>query len=60
MSSTVNAGVVEVRATFDAYRTRHGVSPEVAIAELVTMALGLPTDILDYLREQMATSGAAA
>ena len=33
MSSTVNAGVVEVRATFDAYRTRHGVSPEVAIAE---------------------------
>lgn len=60
MSSTVTAGIVDARATFDAYCNRHAVSRETAIAELVHMALGLPADILDYLREQMSASGAAA
>ena len=54
MSTMVNAGIVGDRSTFDAYCTRHRVNPESAIAELVNMALGLPADILDYLREQTA------
>lgn len=54
MSTMVNAEIIGDRATFDAYCTRHRVNPESAIAELVNMALGLPTDILDYLREQTA------
>ena len=60
MSHRVPAGIVDARATFDAYCTRHCVSQEAAIAELVHMALGLPADILDYLREQTRGAGAAA
>ena len=60
MSHRVPAGIVDARAAFDAYCTRHCVSQEAAITELVQMALGLPADILDYLREQSTGAGAAA
>jgi len=56
MSHTVTTGIVDDRATFDAYCARHHVSSEAAIAELVNMALGLPADILDYLRDQTAAA----
>ena len=60
MSRRTAVGIVDARAAFDAYCTRHCVSQEAAIAELVHMALGLPADILDYLREQSTGAGAAA
>ena len=55
MSDTA-AAIVDDHATFDAYCARHRVSSAAAIAELVNMALGLPADILDYLREQTAAA----
>ena len=54
MSTPVTAGIVDDRAGLDAYCSRHHIDPDVAITELVNMALGLPADILDYLREQTA------
>ena len=56
MSTRVTSGIVDARAAFDAYCSRHCVSREAAVAELVHMALGLPADILDYLREQTAAA----
>lgn len=50
----------DYQAIFDAYCTRHRVAPEAALTELVTMALGLPADIQDYLREQKDVSRAVA
>lgn len=52
--------IVNDPAVFDAYCTRHTVSPEMALTELVNMALGLPVDVVDYLREQRSADGAAA
>lgn len=46
------------RAAFDAYCGRHAIAPDAALAELVTMALGLPADVQDYLREQATTRAA--
>jgi len=60
MSTRATAEIVDARATFDAYCTRHSVGRDAAIAELVHMALGLPADVLDYLREQLTATGAAA
>lgn len=54
MSHSVHTGIADCQAKFDAYCARHSVAPERALTELVTMALGLPADILDYLREQKA------
>ena len=45
-------------AKFDLYCTRHAIRPDTAIAELVTIALALPIDILDYLREQTVDTAA--
>lgn len=52
--------IVNDPSVFDAYCHRHTVSPDVALAELVNMALGLPVEVVDYLREQRAAGGAAA
>lgn len=60
MSHSAPAGIMIDHNTFDEYCVRHRVKPETAIAELVSMALSLPADILDYLREQRGISGAAA
>lgn len=54
MTHMVQTRAADYQARLDAYCTRHCVPPERALAELVTMALGLPADILDYLREQKA------
>lgn len=60
MEISTGHAIVDDPATFDAYCTRHAVSPDAALAELANMALGLPTDILDYLRVQRSGTGAAA
>jgi len=52
--------ITENSAAFDAYCSRHAVDPDAAFSELVDMALGLPVDILDYLRGQRRADGAAA
>jgi hypothetical protein len=52
--------IVDDPAAFDAYCSRHAIDPRAAFAELVNMALGLPVDILDYLRDQRCADGAAA
>jgi hypothetical protein len=44
------------RAAFEDYCGRHAVGPDTAIVELVNMALGLPTEVLDFLREQTAVA----
>ena len=51
---------VDDPAAFDAYCIRHAIDPRAALAELASMALGLPVDILDYLRGQHSDDGAAA
>lgn len=55
-----NSHIVNDPAAFDAYCLRHGIDPHAALTELVNMALGLPVDILDYLRDQRGADGAAA
>ena len=45
-------------AKFDLYCSRHSIRPDTAIAELITMALALPADILDYLRQQTVDTAA--
>jgi hypothetical protein len=40
------------------YCSRHSIRPDTAIAELITMALALPADILDYLRQQTVDTAA--
>lgn len=52
--------LAEDRSAFDAYCVRHAVDADAALTELVNMALGLPVDILDYLRDQRRAGGAAA
>lgn len=54
-----NSAVAD-RARFDEYCSRHGVRPDVAVAELVAMALSLPTDVLDYLRAERVPGCVAA
>lgn len=54
MPQTIAPAMADYQARFDAYCSRHCVEPETALTELVAMALGLPADILDYLREQQA------
>ena len=54
MSTPRTAAIVDDHTILDAYCTRHRIDHDAAIAELVNMALGLPADILDYLREQKA------
>jgi hypothetical protein len=51
---------IDDRAAFDAYCIRHALDSDAAFGELVNMALGLPVDILDYLRGQRRVDGAAA
>jgi len=46
------------RAAFEDYCGRHAVGPDTAIVELVNMALGLPAEVLDFLREQAAVVAA--
>lgn len=60
MANLTTQGIVDDRAAFDAYCIRHAIDPDVAFGELVNMALGLPVDILDYLRGQRRADGAAA
>jgi len=60
MANTTTADTPTARASFDAYCARHTIGPDTAIAELVHLALGLPPDVLDYLREQSRGAGAAA
>ncbi len=60
MSTTAHTGIADYQDSFDAYCSRHRVTPESALAELVTMALGLPADIQDYLREQKDVRRAVA
>jgi hypothetical protein len=60
MANATTADFPTARASFDAYCARHAVSPDTAIAELVHLALGLPADVLDYLRQQFPGTGAAA
>lgn len=60
MATTAHRGIIDDPDTFDAYCTRHAVSPDAAVAELANMALGLPADILDYVRGQRSDPGAAA
>ncbi len=55
-----NNHLVSNPAAFDAYCIRHAVDPYAAVAELVNMALGLPVDVLDYLRDRRSAGGAAA
>lgn len=52
--------LVDDSAALHAYCIRHAVEPDAALTELVNMALGLPSDILDYLRDQRGANGAAA
>lgn len=60
MSTRITAEIVDPRTTFDAYCIRHRVGSDTAIAELVHLALGLPAEVLDYLREQRTAAEAAA
>jgi|GEM_PF-2662072 hypothetical protein len=60
MANATTADFPTARASFDAYCARHAIGPDTAIAELVHLALGLPADVLDYLREQFPGTGAAA
>lgn len=60
MADTTTADNRTARARFDAYCARHAIGPDTAVAELVHLALGLPADVLDYLREQFPGAGAAA
>ena len=60
MASMTTQDMVDVSAAFDAYCTRHAIGPRTAFAELVHLALGLPADILDYLRDQRCADGTAA
>jgi hypothetical protein len=60
MANATTADFTSVRASFDAYCARHAIGPDTAVAELVHLALGLPADVLDYLREQAPGAGAAA
>jgi hypothetical protein len=46
------------RAAFEDYCGRHAIGPDMAIVELVNMALGLPAEVQDYLREQTAVVAA--
>jgi len=48
------------RVAFEDYCGRHAVAPDTAIVELVNMALGLPAEVLDFLREQTAGVGKRA
>ncbi len=52
--------IVDDPAVFDAYCIRYAIDPHAAFAELANMALGLPVDILDFLRGQRCADGAAA
>lgn len=45
-------------AKFELYCSRHALRPAQAVDELVSLALALPADILDYLREQAMASAA--
>ena len=60
MAKMADGDAVEDRAAFDSYCSRHAIDPHAAFTELVNMALGLPVDILDYLRDQRRAGGAAA
>lgn len=60
MANMTTRDIVEDPAAFDAYCIRHAIGPQAAVTELVTMALGLPVEILDYLRDQRSADGAAA
>jgi hypothetical protein len=60
MANATTADFPTARASFDAYCARHAIGPDTAIAELVHLALGLPADVLDYLRQQFPGTGAAA
>jgi hypothetical protein len=60
MANATTADFPTARASFVAYCARHAIGPDTAIAELVHLALGLPADVLDYLREQFPGTGAAA
>lgn len=60
MANGTTTDIPSARASFDAYCARHAVGPDTAIAELVHLALGLPADVLDYLRAQSRGTGAAA
>jgi hypothetical protein len=60
MANATTSDFPTARASFDAYCARHAIGPDTAIAELVHLALGLPADVLDYLREQFPGTGAAA
>ena len=60
MTTLIHHDMVGDRAAFDAYCVRHAIDADAAISELVTMALGLPVDILDYLRAERCVDGAAA
>ncbi|WP_313673694.1 hypothetical protein [Mycolicibacterium sp.] len=55
MASTQDSA--SARAAFEDYCGRHAVGPDTAIVELVNMALGLPAEVLDYLRQQTAVVG---
>lgn len=54
MSSIASAGITAERDKLAAYCSRHGVRPDAALAELVVMALSLPPEVVDYLREAAA------
>jgi hypothetical protein len=58
MANRITANHVTDSAKFDLYCSRHSIRPRTAIAELITMALALPADILDYLREQTVDTAA--
>lgn len=58
MTTRTTTESTDARSLFDAYCSRHSLSPDTAVAELVHLALGLPADILDYLREQKAAAAA--
>ena len=58
MANRITTQHVTESAKFDLYCSRHSLRPRTAIAELITMALALPEDILDYLREQTVDTAA--
>jgi hypothetical protein len=58
MANRITAQHVTDSAKFDLYCSRHAIRPRTAIAELIAMALALPEDILDYLREQTVNTAA--
>jgi hypothetical protein len=58
MTNRITAHHVTDSAKFDLYCSRHSIRPRTAIDELITMALALPVDILDYLREQTVDTAA--